>query len=203
MAPLAGRFTYRPATDSWTWSEGMFRLHGYEPGEVVPTTALVMHHMHPEDVEAAWDSRNKAMEDGQPIVFPHRIHPAKGPMRTVIAAGHVEEGDRGLLLTGHLIEVVEGSDEEFLRPHVDQVLEDFTEHRAAIEQAKGVLMQLVRIDAATAGDVLRVYAGHARRPVRAVAESLVAAATNDETPSKDASRVDVVRTLDALLRDSP
>ena len=48
---LAGRFTYRPVTDTWTWSDGIFRIHGFEPGEVVPTTALVMAHIHPDDVE--------------------------------------------------------------------------------------------------------------------------------------------------------
>ena len=195
---LAGRFTYRPATDTWTWSDGMFRIHGFEPGEVVPTTALVMAHIHPDDVESAWNTRDRALEHGHPIVFAHRIHPVDQPMRLVIAAGHTEEDAEGPLLKGHLIDVT-GGDEEALQPHMDQVVQDFTEHRAVIEQAKGVLMQLFSIDAATAWEMLRAYAQHTNRGERVIAESLVVAATNDETPAKTGSKVDVLQTIDDLL----
>lgn len=35
-----GRFEYRYDTDTWTWSDTVARIHGYEPGEVTPTTEL-------------------------------------------------------------------------------------------------------------------------------------------------------------------
>ncbi|MDF2847733.1 MAG: Protein-glutamate O-methyltransferase, partial [Oerskovia sp.] len=37
-----GRWRYELATGQWWWSEETFRLHGFEPHEVVPTTALVL-----------------------------------------------------------------------------------------------------------------------------------------------------------------
>ena len=199
MSPLAGRFTYRPATDFWTWSDGMYRIHGYEPGEVDPSTPLVMRHMHPDDVEGAWNTRDTALEEARPIVFPHRIHAADGQVRVVIAAGHVQEDEEGLLMTGLLIEVPEREGVEAFQPYVEQVVEDFSEHRSAIEQAKGVLMQLLSIDATTAWETLRAYAEHARRPVRAIAESLVTAAITDETPAKQGPNQGVFGTLDHLL----
>ncbi len=55
-AALVGRYTYRPDSDEWWWSDTMFVIHGFEPGAVVPTTELVMRHIHPEDVPAAWES---------------------------------------------------------------------------------------------------------------------------------------------------
>ena len=197
-----GRFTYRPATDAWTWSEEMYRILGFEPGEVVPTTALVVRHLHPDDVEAVRASRDDALESGKPFVLQHRVCPADGPLRVVIAAGHLEEDADGALLTGHLIDVTE-TGEEALKAHMDQVVEDFTVHRAVIEQAKGVLMQLFSTDAATAWDMLRIYSQHSNRRVRVVAQSLVQAATNDQTPSKDADTDAVLSIIDDLLTESP
>ena len=198
VSALVGRFTYRPATDSWTWSEEMYRIHGFEPGEVVPTTALVLRHLHPDDVEAAWVSRDDVLERGRPFVFQHRLCPAEGPTRVVIAAGHLEEDAEGDLVTGHLIDVTE-TGEEALRAHMDQVVEDFTVHRAVIEQAKGVLMQLFSTDAATAWEMLRSYSQHSNRRVRVVAQSLVKAASEDRTPSKDGEKDAVLRIIDDLL----
>jgi PAS fold len=37
------------ADERWEWSEEVQRMHGYEPGTVVPTTELVLSHKHPDD----------------------------------------------------------------------------------------------------------------------------------------------------------
>ena len=37
-AALVGRYTYRPDSDEWWWSDAMFAIHGFAPGTVVPTT---------------------------------------------------------------------------------------------------------------------------------------------------------------------
>lgn len=50
-----GRFEYRYDTDTWTWSDTVARIHGYEPGEVEPTTELVLSHKHPDDLELIKD----------------------------------------------------------------------------------------------------------------------------------------------------
>ncbi len=47
---LVGTFEYRYDTDTWSWSDTVARLHGYEPGTVEPTTELVLSHKHPDDL---------------------------------------------------------------------------------------------------------------------------------------------------------
>lgn len=42
-----GEYSYHVLEDRWVWSEEMYHLHGFEPGEVVPTTELVMSHKQP------------------------------------------------------------------------------------------------------------------------------------------------------------
>ena len=44
-----GWFRFYFADERWEWSEQVQRLHGYEPGTVVPTTELVLSHKHPDD----------------------------------------------------------------------------------------------------------------------------------------------------------
>ena len=48
-----GRYTYDVPTKSWWWSDEMYAIHGFAPGEVVPTTALLHAHKHPDDYEYA------------------------------------------------------------------------------------------------------------------------------------------------------
>ena len=44
-----GGFRYVTRDDHWEWSDEVAHMHGYEPGTVTPTTALVLAHKHPDD----------------------------------------------------------------------------------------------------------------------------------------------------------
>lgn len=195
-----GRFTYRPDTDTWTWSDGMYRIHGFEPHEVVPTTDLVRSHLHPDDVESAQAARQAAITEQRPFTFPHRIVTARREVRVVIAAGHTEPHPDGPCLVGHLIDVTEFR-RDALEAEVDQAVASFAAHRSVIEQAKGVLMQLYSVDADTAWQMLRAYSQSHHRKVRELASVLCAAAATDSTPVKT-RRGAVQELLDRLVADT-
>jgi hypothetical protein len=185
-AALVGRYTFCPATDEWWWSDTMYRIHGFEPGEVVPTTELVMRHLHPEDVEAAWESREKAVDRREPFSFLHRIVTADQKERVVIAAGHLDCNGGAPAITGHLIDLTDVR-REAVDAELDRAVHDFVDHRAVIEQAKGVLVQLYSVDVDTAHALLRAFSSDTNRKVRDIAEVLVAAAAVDRTPTKHRS----------------
>jgi len=44
-----GRFRFFVEDQRWEWSDAVARMHGYEPGTVVPTTELLLEHKHPDD----------------------------------------------------------------------------------------------------------------------------------------------------------
>jgi DNA-binding NarL/FixJ family response regulator len=44
-----GSWQWCPETGELRWSDNLFRLHGFEPGEVVPSTQLVLGLCHPDD----------------------------------------------------------------------------------------------------------------------------------------------------------
>ena len=44
-----GTFHFARDTGTWTWSEQVYAIYGFAPGDVVPTTELILAHQHPED----------------------------------------------------------------------------------------------------------------------------------------------------------
>jgi len=194
-----GRFTYDVLRDTWTWSPGVFRIHGFEPGEVVPTTDLVRFHVYDEDVDAARHVTD-AIETGASFSAYYRIVDATGDLRQVVAVGRTARGPDGQVacLTGLLVDVTEAS-RAVGSLEVDRVVEDFTTHRAVIEQAKGVLVQLLAVDADEAFLLLRHISQHENVKVRELAASLVDAAANDRTPAKGDGNGSVLGQLTALL----
>ena len=186
-AAVVGRYTYRPATDEWTWSDGTYRIHGFQPGEVVPTTELVLRHIHPADRDAAWESRAAAVDRREAFSFLHRIVTAANRERVVMAAGHLEhEADGTPVVVGHLIDLTDVR-QDAVASEVDTAVHDFADHRAVIEQAKGVLVQLYSVDADTAFALLKAYSMAANVKVRDAATMLVAAAGKNLTPTKGRS----------------
>jgi hypothetical protein len=41
-----GSYRYAAAEGSWQWSDGVYAIHGFRRGEVVPSTALLLAHAH-------------------------------------------------------------------------------------------------------------------------------------------------------------
>ena len=90
------------------------------------------------------------------------------------------------MIVGHLVDVTDFR-QDAVNVEVGQAVQDFAEHRAVIEQAKGVLMQLYSVDADMAWSLLRAFSSDTNRKVRDIAEVLVDAATDDRTPAKPRS----------------
>ena len=82
------------------------------------------------------------------------------------------------------------------RPSLHAEVDAFKRHRAVIEQAKGVLMQLLAIDEARAFAVLSRYSQDQNIKVHVLARRLTEAAACDATPSKDRAGE-----IQALLHD--
>ena len=58
--PQVGSFRFWFEDQRWEWSDEVFRIYGYEPGSVVPTTELVMSHKHPDDRDDVEDLLDRA-----------------------------------------------------------------------------------------------------------------------------------------------
>jgi len=170
---LAGGFAYDRETDRWTWSTEVYRIHGFEPHDVVPTTELIRYHLHPDDGDVILVKLWRAMEAGVPFSEHFRVVDAQGTTRNVLTLGTGETGGRiGAGLRGQMIDVSD-IHHQILREDVGSAVEDFEAHRAIIEQAKGILMARHSIDAEQAFLRLRDHSQHKGNKLADVAAAIV------------------------------
>jgi hypothetical protein len=74
----AGWFRLYFDGEQWEWSPEVQRLHGYEPGSITPTTALVLSHKHPEDYEQVAATLDDIRRTHQPFSTRRRIIDVQG-----------------------------------------------------------------------------------------------------------------------------
>ena len=60
-----GSYQYTAGDDTWQWSGGVYAIHGFHRGEVVPTTALLLSHAHAADRRQAGQVLRACLRDGK------------------------------------------------------------------------------------------------------------------------------------------
>jgi PAS domain S-box-containing protein len=162
------------ADQSWEWSPQVARLHGYEPGSVTPTTELIMSHKHPDDLPQVEQVLKQVREDLRPWSSRHRIIDTHGAVREVVVVGSHLRDEHGEIIgtEGFYVDVtpVDHSTEQ-----ITAALAEITANRAEIEQAKGMLMLIYRIDADRAFEILRWRSGTTNTKLRTLAQQITAA----------------------------
>ncbi|MDT5336040.1 MAG: hypothetical protein QOD90_1545 [Mycobacterium sp.] len=167
-----GRFEYRYDTDVWTWSDTVYRMHGYEPGDVQPTTDLVLNHKHPDDL-----ARVKGLlhQSAAPFSSRHRIRTTAGETRNVVVVGDaVADADNRIVATsGFYVDITDAFNAD-LQESISDKLEVIVSHREVIDQAKGMLMAVYQLDADAAFGILRWRSQELNVKLATVASKLVA-----------------------------
>jgi len=200
--PLVGGFSYDAGQDRWTWSQEVFHIHGFEQHDVVPTTELIRFHAHPDDRDAVEETLAGAMTLPGSFTLAFRLVDAQGGLRRVLMLGQGSERSQGTLrLRGQLVDLTP-LQEEILNDDLAPVVDDFRAHRAVIEQAKGIVIQLFAVDADEAFDRLRASSQAANVKVRDLAQYLVVAAAQDRTPGKGENNLGLNEILEVLAADT-
>jgi ANTAR domain/PAS fold len=168
---LIGTFEYRYDTNTWSWSDTVARLHGYEPGTVQPTTELVLSHKHPDDLT---EVKGLLKQSAAPFSSRHRIRTTSGEIRRVVVVGTAVfgEAEQVVATRGFYIDVTEAADAD-VQGAIGEQLQKIMARREVIEQAKGILMVLYRIEADAAFGILRWRSQQLNLKVHTIAEQLV------------------------------
>jgi hypothetical protein len=200
--PLVGGFSYDAGQDRWTWSPEVFWIHGFEPHDVVPTTEVIRFHAHPDDRYAVAETLAGAMSSPGSFTLAFRLVDARGSTRRVLMLGQGSEGSQGAVhLRGQLVDLTP-LQEEILNDDLAPVVDEFRAHRAVIEQAKGIVIQIFAVDADEAFDRLRACSQTANVKVRDIAQYLVVAAAQDRTPGKVENTLGLAEILEVLAADA-
>ncbi|MGA4789939.1 PAS and ANTAR domain-containing protein [Nocardia sp. AB354] len=173
--PRVGSFRFWFATRRWEWSEEVYRMHGYTPGSVVPTTELLLAHKHPDDRDDVAARIARAVDLGESFSSRHRFIDTAGQVHHVMVVADRLYDDAGVVIGtgGFYIDLTETLAESE-RETLSAALPDVIEHRAVIEQAKGVLMRMYRVNAEQAFKILSWRSQETNTKLRDLAAQLVA-----------------------------
>jgi hypothetical protein len=158
----------------WEWSDEVARMHGYEPGSVVPTTEMLLPHKHPDDRAHVQDLLDHALHSGGSFSSRHRFIDTAGNVHDAIVVADRMSDETGAVVgtVGYYIDLTETFDET-RQAVLDEALPHLFEARAVIEQAKGVLMGVYRVNADQAFGVLRWRSQETNTKLRDLAKQLV------------------------------
>jgi len=204
---VAGRFRYDRRTGAWAWSPEMATVLGLPRGGAHPCTELLVRSLHPSDRPRTLESIATACADALPVSLRVRLGSRSGAGAPAVlvgepvldAAGAVEalegllvalpaEPDREAASCAH------GSGDDRVRELETEVsqLRTAMASRAAIEQAKGILMLLTSCSDQVAFDLLAHISSNCHRKVRDVAVAIAESA---------AGRSSLPADVRALIRD--
>ncbi|MCX4098579.1 PAS and ANTAR domain-containing protein [Nocardia sp. alder85J] len=175
VRPTVGGFRFWFTSQQWEWSPEVFRMHGYTPGEIEPTTELLLAHKHPDDRHHVAEAITRSIDQGEPFSSRHRFLDAGGDEHTVMVVADrlFDDTGRPVGTSGFYIDLTD----ELATAERDTLtarMPAMVEARAVIEQAKGVLMHLYRINAEQAFKVLVWRSQETNTKLRDLAAQLIA-----------------------------
>lgn len=136
-----GSFDYELATGQMTWSDLVYELHGLQPGVDEPSLDIMVASMCPEDRDRACAEFRHGARAGGIFSVRYRIVDRLGDRHELVVAAEAwgMDGDAAYV-NGFVIDVTGP-----LTEHMRQAVAASAQHRAVIEQAKGVLMLALRV----------------------------------------------------------
>ena len=168
-----GRFVYHVLDDTWDWDDDVYRIHGFEPRSIRPTTDLIHASKHPDDLERVREVLAHASRHGGSFAVAYRLLRADGTERQVVLTGYGDSSSGGVqLVEGYYIDLTMDFDEQ-IRSEAQRAVLASSETRAKIEQAKGVLMLAYGLDADAAFAMLQWWSKNHNVKVRHLAARLM------------------------------
>jgi PAS domain S-box-containing protein len=103
-----GSFGWNASTGELYWSDGAYRVFGYEPG-IKPTVQLVIDRTHPDDRMSHRQIIDRAVKEGSEYIAEHRLLMADGSVKYVQAVAHrlTREDPEALVFVGAITDITE------------------------------------------------------------------------------------------------
>jgi len=197
---VTGRYRLDPRTTAWWWSPEMYELLGLSAESTRPCIEALLQCQHREDRARTLTAINRAVTTGRPFAIETRVVRQDGAVRVIVLFGEprADGGGSVAALEGMCVDITTGRlahDDDVvtaLQTEVSQ-LRTAMASRAAIEQAKGILMLLTNCNEQVAFELLAHMSSHTHRKVREVAQAITDSATGHAPLPED------IRTI---LRDA-
>jgi ANTAR domain/PAS fold len=151
-----GSFRFLIDGERWEWSDEVARMHGYQPGTVVPTTELVLSHKHADYKPAVTALIDNMIRHGQPFSSRHRIIDTHARIHVVVVVGDLLLDDTGEAIgtEGFYIDITDSYESDVQR-RIGHASKALAADRAVVERARGILMYVYDFTAEDALSALR------------------------------------------------
>jgi hypothetical protein len=165
------------ASPALHWSDELYRIHGYERGEIVPTLDLGISHFEPADQTAARSLWENLLSKGGPRSAYLSLRDVNGKVRKVLISGDyiLSEGEQGSEPIGVWALVVDLTRSIHWDTHrlANEAVAASAVKRSVIEQAKGILMARGGLTASEAFDWIRQRSQLTNRKVIAISQDII------------------------------
>ena len=173
-AQRVGRYRYHFADERWDWSDEVQMMHGYPPGCLSVTTDLVLGHKHPDDRELFAAALGELRNSQRSFSIRHRIINVHNDVRDMMMIGEAfrDAGGEVAGAQGFYIDVT--PDDKARDVAITEAVSEIADNRAIIEQVKGILRLVYRVDADAAFAVLKWRSQETNVKLRTLAEQMMA-----------------------------
>ncbi len=184
---------FRAVSDSgWWWADEVYEIFGLPAGSVNPSWELIRAHIIEDDRATADAQCAQAFRHVGAFSWSHRICAADGVLRSLLVVGdsHVlgdapdDDIRAALQMSGYVIDLTDLRLQAARSAATEAVVRS-AEHRAEIEQAKGILMFAYQVDADAAFALLVWHSQHSNRKLSSIAASVVTSVSSQALASSD------------------
>jgi hypothetical protein len=137
-----GWFRFYFDDDRWEWSPEVQRIHGYLPGTVTPTTALVLSRKHPDDYRQIADTIQEIRRTREAFSSRHRIVDAQRHVHHVVVVADQLHGEDGEVIGTQGLYIDVTPSEQAHQDHMIAEIAEIAENSAIIEQVEGMVMMV-------------------------------------------------------------
>lgn len=168
-----GLVEYYFAEGIFHWSDGLYRIYGYERGDVVPSMDMAFAHIEPEDrpaVQAYWD---RVAAVGGPSSIYVSVRDRKDRQHKLLfSADYILEGGAPVGVWAVVVDLTQSIHSDRHQLATEAVAASAL-NRAVIEQATGILMGRLGITADEAYELMSQQSQDTNRKVYAIAHEIV------------------------------
>jgi hypothetical protein len=168
-----GTVEYYFGSPTMTWSDELYRIHGYTRGEVVPTFDLGLSHIEPQDRDAGRAFWEELTTMGGPLSVYLSLLDAAGRARKVLVSGDLIRDDGKPVGVWALVVDLSRSIHEDTHRIANEAVAASALTRAVIEQAKGILMGRAGLSATEAFERISQRSQNTNRKVVVIAQEVI------------------------------
>ena len=164
-----GSWEFDAMTKQLTWSDELYRIYGFSPGEINPSFEQVMRLVHPDDLQMWQTSVTEAIDAGATPEFEHRIIRFDGSLRHLYVIGKTafNQQNKVIKVFGTCLDITERKNTEAALRQYQEHLEELVQSRtAALEAANQQLCQEI-VERVQAEQALKESEGQLRLAINA------------------------------------